>query len=272
MGVVEPEPISAVDDPRLAPFRNLQRQRGERLFVVESAFAVHRLLASGWPVVSVVATPSRWPELAEAVTPPTLGFVASRTVLREVVGFDFHRGVLAAAVRPQWSAPDWTALCATERSTVLAVNGVTDPANLGSLIRSARALGCDHVILDAQCGDPLSRRAIRGSMGHVFSQAISRVTDLQTELTDSQRFGAKWWASTPAASAHDLRQVATHRPSHCVLAVGHEGFGLDPQLLQAADLQVTISMRDAVDSLGVAAATAAMLYALSQGRSTHDRG
>ncbi len=261
-GPVQPQTISSASDPRLRPFRDLQGRRDESEFVVESGFAVERLLSSGWPVATVVTTPNRVAKLAPMVASPTQFLVAPRPLLREVLGFDFHRGVLAAAPRPDWPRVDWRTQCAQASSIVLAVNGVSDPANIGSLIRTARAFGCNHILLDKGCADPLSRRAIRASMGHVFHQPIALVDDLRQEIRRSTRHGTRWWASTPDPTAAPLKHARTHRPSHLVLLVGHEGFGVEPQLLQLADFQVTIRMAQAIDSLGVAAATAAMLYVL----------
>jgi len=263
---MEPIPVHSVSDPRLDPYRNLRAtQASEDFFIVESEFAVARLLSSGWPVHSVVTTPARSPRMSAALGARAQLFVGSRQCLSELVGFEFHRGVLACAPRPVWPAPDWARLVVQPQSTILALSAIGDPANIGSIIRSARALGCDLVLLDRRCGDPLSRRAIRGSMGHVFAQPLARSTNLSEELARSRGLGMKWWASTPRSQAVPILQAAATRPAHCGLMVGHEGFGLASTLIEAADQEITIPMAHDVDSLGVAAATAAMLVAMSAG-------
>lgn len=260
---MEPIHLNAADDPRLAPYRNLRTKADEGFFIVESEFAVMRLLASGWPLHSVVATPARVHRIAAALGTRAPLFVAERQSLSRLVGFEFHRGVLACAPRPSWPAPDWERLVRQPRATVLALSAISDPANLGSLVRSARALACDLILIDARCTDPLSRRAIRGSMGHVFAQPIAQIADLHHEIARSRDLGVKWWASTPRSQARPVLQAAANRPAHCGLMVGHEGFGLASTLIEAADQEVTIPMANGVDSLGVAAATAAILVAMA---------
>jgi tRNA G18 (ribose-2'-O)-methylase SpoU len=143
----------------------------------------------------------------------------------------------------------------------LIVQGLADPANLGSIVRSARAFAVDLVVLDRRGADPLSRRAIRGSMGHVFAQPLALADDLEAATEVLRRAGAGVWAATVGADAVALNAVS--RPPRLALLVGNEGAGLPAPLRARADREVTIPLAPAVDSLGVAAATAVLLHALT---------
>ncbi|MBA3546623.1 MAG: hypothetical protein H0T76_09085, partial [Nannocystis sp.] len=202
-------PIDDPDDPRLGRFRGLidRGDRPDPdCFFVESETAVARLLASPhFTTLAVLGTQAHLQRLAPAC--PT--YLVTRETLRTVLGFDLHRGVIACAARPPQLAPNLSftacpigpvlgasslapnrpvpeassipqirpvpeasplaAALAGPRWTVLLVQGLADPANLGSILRSARAFAVDLVLLDRRGADPLSRRAVRSSMGHVFT-------------------------------------------------------------------------------------------------------
>lgn len=271
-----PAPTVIIDpaDPRLASFRDLLTRRPDpALFFAESEVAVARLLAS--PHFHTHAVLGTAPHLARLAADCEL-LQADHALLRAVLGFDLHRGVIACAARPPALARDLSlatcpigpvlgassldALLAAPRWTVLLVQGLADPANLGSVIRSARAFAVDLVLLDRRGADPLERRAIRAAMGHVFAQPIAQVSDLLAALTQLRSLGGSIWAATASPRARPLHAVP--RPQRLVLMVGNEGLGLPSELLAAADLELTIPIAPEVDSLGVAAATAVLLHGL----------
>ena len=274
------QPIDDPNDPRLDRFRDLIA-RGDRPgpddFFAESEIAVSRLLASPhFTTRAVLGTPAH---LARLAVPPTCDALAvSHETLRRVLGFDLHRGVIACGVRPPALVPDLSpgtcpigpvlgadslaGLLARPTFTALLVQGLADPANLGSIVRSARAFAVDLVLLDRRGADPLARRAIRAAMGHVFAQPLALVADLAAAL-DLLKGHAEIWAATLGPLARPVDDLV--RPPRLVLMVGNEGAGLPAPLLARADLELTIPIAPEVDSLGVAAATAVLLHALRPG-------
>ena len=283
------QPIDDPADPRLDRFRGLI-DRGDRpdpdCFFVESETAVARLLASpNYTTLAVLGTQTHLERLAPACP----AYLVTRELLRAVLGFDLHRGVIACAARPPQLAPNMSkrtcligpdpntssitpigpvlgassiaAALARPRWTVLLVQGLADPANLGSIIRSARAFAVDLVLLDRRGADPLSRRAVRGAMGHVFSQPLALVDDLPGALAQLQSLGAAVWAATLGPRARPLGSLP--RPDRLALLVGNEGHGLPAEQCARADAELTIPIAPEVDSLGVAAATAVLLHALT---------
>ncbi len=273
--------IERPDDPRLGDYielRELGHQPEARRFVAESAFAVERLLASGFEVRSVLGTAGHLGRLAPVLAgrPEVEVYEAEQGVIGETVGFNFHRGVAACGVRPpalRWDGVSeetdrsaltvWTDVLARPRAQVLVAQGLHDPANVGSIIRSARAFGVDLVALDRRGADPLSRRAIRAAMGNVFAQPVVGIHDLAGALAEARRSGAQVLAATVGPRARPLG--TERRAARRVLLVGSEGFGLPEALLRTADEEVTIPIAAGVDSLGVAAATAVLLYGLARG-------
>jgi TrmH family RNA methyltransferase len=164
---------------------------------------------------------------------------------------------LAAVVHQRWDdlqqigplcPPGWVALA-----------GVADPGNLGTIIRTADAVGMQGVILLDQTADPYDPGALRASMGAVFSQRLVR--------TDTAGF-ASWKAQTGVfvlgtsdRAEYDYRQADYAPP--LVLLMGSEREGLSAEQMACCDLLVRIPMRGRSDSLNLAVATGVMLYELS---------
>jgi tRNA G18 (ribose-2'-O)-methylase SpoU len=194
-------------------------------------------------------------------------YLASQAVMNAVTGFNFHRGALAAADRLPLPEPD--ALAAGARRLLL-VERVGDHENLGALFRNAAAFGVDAVLLDPTTCDPLYRRSVRVSAGHVLRTPFARVPDSDWPVVALARLQAEGFevlALTPSADADDLRDVLVDAAGagrvRRALLVGAEGAGLSPAALAAADRRVRIAMAPDVDSLNVATAAAIALHHLA---------
>jgi tRNA G18 (ribose-2'-O)-methylase SpoU len=181
-------------------------------------------------------------------------YVAPADVLRAVVGFDLHRGAVASGDR--WALPAVGSLLSGARR-VAVVQKLGDHENLGGIFRSAAAFGVDAVLLDAECADPLYRRCVRVSIGHVLTVPWTRLESLD-ELRSA---GFTLFALTPDAGAEPIDAIAW--PEHFALLLGSEGPGLSAQWLAAADARIRIPMRPVADSLNVATAAAIAFYASS---------
>lgn len=241
-----------LSDPRLDPFRGIQEQRSTDTIVVEGEFAVQRLLASPLEVRSLVATPT----VAQRLKPlagdlPIYTLLAAD--LRALAGYSFHRGCMACAVRPclQVALPTHQGVVALS---------LTDPLNVGALIRNIKAFGAAGLWLGPHCADPFSRRATRASMGHNFSVPIFRIEEpLQTLKALSQAKIASV-AAALGSSASSLYDFSP--PETWTLWVGNEGHGLPPALREQCSHGVQIPMAPGCDSLNVATATGIFLYQL----------
>ena len=178
---------------------------------------------------------------------------AGADVMAAAVGFHLTRGVLASADRAP--EPVLPGLLAAARR-VLALEGINDHENLGALFRNAAALGADAVLLGPRCADPLYRRSVRVSMGHVL-----RVPFARGPLAALREAGLTVLALTPHPPAVPLSTVDRSVP-RAALLVGAEGPGPSPEALAAADVRVRIPMASGVDSLNVATAAAIALHHL----------
>jgi len=260
----EPEPLTDLNDPRLAPFAAVVGRARDGLAVVEGAIPAMRACGSGLPVDTVLCTPSHVDRLRAHVPESAHWWCAHKDVLSSLLGFSFHRGVLASVQVPGPGSIDSVALQAREAPLVAVAVGFTDPANVGALLRAARALGVDHVLLDAAAADPFARKAIRASAGHVLSVPLTLCEELLPQtLALREELGADLLALTPTGET-SLRTIQGRRSR--IVAFGSEGPGLPDAWLEASDARVRIPLAHDVDSLNVASAAAVTFYALDGAR------
>jgi hypothetical protein len=169
---IVPVRITDPGDPRLSDYAALRDPalRRDGLFLVESRLAVEQLLVGArHRVRSLLATDAALPSLGDALaatTPAPSVYVADAAIVRHVAGYPFHRGCLATAERGPEASLD-TILRALPRGpgTLLALDGVANPDNVGGLFRTAAAFGAAAVLLSPGSADPLYRKAIRAGMG-----------------------------------------------------------------------------------------------------------
>lgn len=256
--MTRPITIDDVDDPRLAALRELRGGNLGELIAVESELAVTRLLQSAVPVRFVACIPSRVERLAPLARAPL--YVCSQALLDALAGFPLHRGCVALAERPAGSREALTRAWAEARSTVVVAAGIGDPANVGAIVRSARAFGVDAVVCDRRGGDVWSRKAIRAAMGNGF--ALPVLVDEPLEVLRARPPHVRVVAATLSPRAVSTREYV--RPPHVLLMVGNEGEGLRDELRATADTELTIPIEPGADSLNVAAASAVLLYALGR--------
>lgn len=261
------------DDPRLDDFRDLNSvdrrpdlPGGKGLVIAEGVLVVQRMLASRFTPHALLGTDRRLAELEgdlAGVAAPL--YRTSADVMARVVGFHLNRGVLAAARR----APEFGLAQVAEGAHTLAVlEGVNDHENLGSIFRNAAGLGVDAVVFGSGCADPLYRRAVRVSMGHVLLVPYARAGNWPGDLMTLRERGFRLLAMTPRSDARALPEaMAAVRDERIAVVVGAEGPGLTAATLRLSDMRVRIPMSRGTDSLNVATAAAVAFYERSRSRS-----
>ncbi len=266
--------ISSADDQRLDQFRNVKGQsvRADGTFVAESELVLDRLFESAITVRSVLITPARAARLEDLLrtyvsqtasrNANTAVFIAPQPVIDLVVGYPLHRGVIAVAERPE--LPTVSSLL-TPAKTILVLEDVMDPENVGTIFRHAAGFGVDAVLLHGHSGDPLYRKTIRTSMGWTLGVPYTRTSGEQPIVSLLRGAGFVTMALTPNRSADTLASAmgAVEREARIAFLLGAEGPGLPAATLEAVDHQVRIPLADGVDSLNVATAAAIALYGLT---------
>ena len=251
----------------LDTYRNLRDRdlRREGLLVAEGRWLVERLLSSGWEVLSVLCAPrfaEHFRELAASRCPV---LTADEERLAQVAGFPFHRGVLAAARRPKFpSLAAWLSAAGQaagrDGRTLVLCPRLTGEYNLGSIVRSAAALGADALAVGSSCCDPLSRRALKVSMGAAFRLPLLALVEEADDLRRLQASGYRVAGASPAPEAVPL--ASWRREGPVALVLGEEAEGLPEPWAGGCDLLLRIPMRAGVDSLNVSVAAGILLHAL----------
>ena len=259
--------IDDLDDPRLAPYRALKKSNATRSsshFVVEGDKLVRRLLESDFKILSLLVAEQHLPAVADLAHHDNVDvLVVDRPDIEQIVGFNFHRGMLGCALRkPRLSLREIANSVAT-RLTLVACPDVKDPENLGAILRISSALAIDAVVRGPGCCDPFSRRVLRVSMGAALRVKIVECDDLAAELAALRdTIDLELWAAVTEATAVGFDQVT--RPDRLALLLGSEGHGLPAEWVARCDRAVTIPMAPRVDSFNVAVAAGILLYQLTR--------
>ena len=256
--------IESLEDPRVAAYRNLRDRtlRGEEIFVTEGPLVTRRLLASRYEAESVLVAERFADEFEPSVAGRAPLYVAPVALLRQIVGFPFHQGVLAAGRRPQPDRFD-DLLRGKEAApglTLLVCPEITKPENMGLAFRTAAAFGIDGVLFGLRSCDPFSRRGLRVSMGGTLQVPFVRSADF---LADLGRLKQEWqfqlFAAVVDARAERLSEVRW--PTRVGIVLGNEFAGLEAAVLAICDRRVTIPMQPGMDSLNLGTAAAVFAYA-----------
>lgn len=264
--------IDSVDDRRVGDFRVvsdplLMRERG--LFVAEGRLAVERLLASRFRAQALLLTESVLASLEPALAACRLGaagldvYLTDTARLRQITGFRFHRGCLALGARPARAGDDDDRPAAEPSRPLIALEGVSNPDNVGSIFRNAAAFGAAGVVLSPTCADPLYRKAIRTSMGTTLTLPFRVAGEWPGALRSIGDAGARLVALTPDGRATDLETFVGRAVGvPLALLLGNEGDGVSGAALDLCDERVRVDIEPAVDSLNVATTAAIVLQRL----------
>jgi tRNA G18 (ribose-2'-O)-methylase SpoU len=202
----------------------------------------------------VLVTPAQRDALADVlprVDAPV--YVVAPEVMRKTVGFDLHRGAVAAAERRPLPS---IASVVAGANRIAVLERVNDHENLGVLFRNAAAFAIDGMLLCPQTSDPLYRRAVRVSIGHVLTVPWTRAEPWPDALDQVRADGFRVVALTPSRDAEPIDDLAIRADERIAFLLGAEGPGLSAAAFARADLHVRIPIAASVDSLNVAVAAA----------------
>ncbi|MBW2389515.1 MAG: RNA methyltransferase [Deltaproteobacteria bacterium] len=274
--VMHPIWVETLDDPRLTDYRNvrdadLRRRRG--LFMAEGRLVVEQLLGdSRFRADSVFMTPRSCEAMRPVLARLPHGapvYLAKQELFNQVVGFDMHRGCLAAGQIGRERQPlELISAQPADASLLVVLEGLTNTENVGGVFRNAQAFGADGVLLCPRSCDPLYRKAIRVSMGGTLKVPFARFDRWPDSLEQLRCAGYKLIALDLAEDAMALSDITSSIDlgSRVALVLGTEGRGLSEAALGHVDHSVRIPMAPGIDSLNVASASAIALQFL------HSRG
>lgn len=263
--------IQSLDAPELDVYTRLTqpqlRAAQQGLFIAEGLKVIDHALDAGCEPVSFLVERRHIEGKARDTLARCVGipvYTADSAVLEQLTGFALTRGVLCAMKRPR--PLDAHMLCKGARR-IAVLEGIVDPTNVGAIFRNAAALGVDAILLTPNCCDPLSRRAVRVSMGTVFQIPWARIGEKNADWPDAglsvlREAGFKTAALALDEHARTIEDAALRREEKLAMILGAEGDGLAAHTIALCDYTVYIPMAHGVDSLNVAAASAVAFWTL----------
>lgn len=264
--MVQVQAITDPDDPRIAAYRDVRERDlvGRQGQFVAEGEVVLRVLArsSLMEPVSVLLAEKRVAGLADALerlAPEVPVYAAGQAVMDAIVGFPIHRGILALGRRRETpTAGELLGSLPRGRATVLVLNGIANHDNMGGLFRNAAAFGADAVLVDADCCDPLYRKAIRVSVGASLLVPFARL-ERGEDVVDA--LGGAGFEPLALSPRGETPLAALERPERAAVLLGAEGPGLPPAVMSRCRT-VSIPMAAGFDSLNVAVTGGIVLHAL----------
>ncbi len=234
------------------------------MFIAESPKVIGTALDAGLVPLSLLTERSHLENDAKAVV-ERLGdipiYTAERQVLENLTGYTLTRGVLCAMRRP---TPREISEILDGATRVAVLENIVDSTNMGSIFRSAAALGIDAVLLTPSSSDPLLRRCVRVSMGTVFQVPWAYFDTWPSGLDLLSSHGFKSIAMALCDNSISLDDPVLKTEEKLAIVLGTEGTGLEKETICACDYTVKIPMYHGVDSLNVGVAAALSFWELRE--------
>jgi len=248
--------IDDINTPELLIYQQLRDNAftADNSFIADSSKVVNLILETEIEVKSIFATQAYYDEFKELIQTKNIPklYVASKALMQEIVGHKVHHNVMLHGIRPK------------ERSieelgdNIVMLDNITSSENVGSIARSASALGVHSYLLPQQGPHPFGRRALRVSMGHASRLKLHRYDDIKETIKILKQQGYTIYAAEITEDSVPLSKITV--TEKWVLLMGHEGNGISSDILELCDYVVHIEMEANVKSFNVAVAASIILY------------
>ncbi len=233
----------------------------EGVFIAEGFNALEAAVeTTAHPIVEVM-TDRTHREMAAALLPGAVPvYECSDSVLKELSTEKTPQGIVMVCRRKGF---DFEGSVKAASATLLYLDRISDPGNLGTIIRTAAWFGIEQLILSPSCVDPFNTKAIRASAGAIFKTKVYRSVDFEQIQRFAGNMGFRMVAMVPRGgdSPDALQKV-----DRTIVMLGQEAGGLSEELARGADQLITIPGRGKVESLNLSIAAGIILYAITSER------
>jgi TrmH family RNA methyltransferase len=242
--------------------RDLRLRRGRErrgLALAEGVRLVEAAVAAGVPIRGAAVSPhleasARGRALKAALERATTVTELDDPALAELADTEHPQGVIAVVDPPPWS---WEHLTPVPGAVVVALDGVQDPGNVGTILRTAHGLGAAGVIALKGSAELHNPKVMRASMGALFRlAAFSATEEALVEWAGAERVDL--WVADAGGTPVETARTPPRRP--VCLVLGNEGAGVSPTLVARARRRVGIPLVTDTESLNVAVAAGILLY------------
>lgn len=228
--------------------------REDNSFIADSPKVVNLLLETDIEVKSILATQEYYDEFASLVEKKGVEkcYLADKGVMGKVVGHKIHHNCMMHGIRPRNVSLDALG------SSVIMLDSITSAENVGSIARSAAALGVDSYVMGKESPHPFNRRALRVSMGYAHLLGVYIYSDIIQTIEELKNRGYRVYAAEVTEGSTPLAKVEV--AEKWVLIMGHEGKGIAQEILDVCNEVVTIEMVEGIKSFNVGVAASLMMY------------
>lgn len=250
--------ITSADNPRIKQVIRLnakaKERREQRSFVCEG----RKLFQETPPEMrrQVFVSESFWKEAADDPEYSGCEVVADR-IFRKMCDTQTPQGILTVAQMPAYNREDLLVPGKDGRITLLILENVQDPGNVGTILRTAEAAGVSGVILNTGCADLFQPKTVRATMGSIYRVPFLIEKDL-SETAGWLKAGGITLLAAELQASRDFREFSGIAKKAWIM--GNEGRGITPELLRLADDRIRIPMHGKVESLNVAIAAAILIF------------
>jgi 23S rRNA (guanosine2251-2'-O)-methyltransferase len=193
---------------------------------------------------------------------------ASAEELERRCGSSAHQGICAEVGAFHYASVD--ELFSADRPLIVALDQVQDPQNLGSICRTAECAGAAGLVIPERRAAEVTPAVCKASAGAVEHLPVARVRNLADFLAEARQAGCWCYGASAAGGSRERDPVAYDAPDYAgggvVLVLGSEGGGLRPRVASACDELIALPLLGRIESLGVSAAAAALLYEILHSR------
>ena len=241
---------------RMRDLKNARARKAEGLFLVEGEVMIREALKCGLKPVEAAADESK-EEFAQELSALCRTAVVSRSLLESICDTKTPQGVCAAFSLPRElemeKLPD----------RIVALDGVQDPGNVGTIWRTADAAGFQAILAGAGSADLMSPKVQRAAMGSGFRVPFAHAENLAESLLRLRERGYHVFVSDLQGADFYARPDSGKK---FVLVIGNEARGVPEAGKNAADCRVKLPMRGGAESLNAAVAAGIMMYELMRGK------
>jgi tRNA G18 (ribose-2'-O)-methylase SpoU len=248
--------INDTNLPELLIYQQLRDNAftGDNSFIADSAKVVNLILETDIEVKSMFATQVYYDEFSELIECKNIEklYVATKELMQTIVGHKVHHNVMLHGIRPKEIEIN------NLDNHIVMLDNITSSENVGSIARSASALGINSYLVAKQAPHPFGRRALRVSMGHSSRLKLHLYDDIKETLKILKNQGYTLYAAEITKDSVPLSQITV--TDKWVLLMGHEGHGISDDILALCDTVVHIEMEANVKSFNVAVAASIIMY------------
>ena len=248
--------VESLDTPELAIYKTLRDNQHleDNSFIADSPKVVNMLLQTDIEVKSILATKEYYDEFSELINSKNIPiqYIADKKLMESIVGHKIHHNCMMHGIRPKQTELEKL------DNKIIMVDEISSTQNIGSIARSAAALGVKSFLLPKQGPHPYNRRALRVSMGHISKLNYKMYENVTQTITMLKKLGYTIFGAEITQESEKLRNIKI--PEKWVLIMGHEEKGLSQEIIDLCDTTVMIEMDKDIKSLNVSVAASILMY------------